>query len=184
MSPYATPYSPYHHPGYPPMGGGRLLLQSPVVFPPPRLGHPPYFKARPWWGPPHPPNIYPPHGPPVAMNHGPPHNSHTYGPHHQPAEPTSSAASGPSASGGSQNFSSSNPSPHSYSAMRNNMRTNPPPMSYSAKRMQAHAQSPAKGSGESQSPPKPTAAPTKQEGGGKEEGKEEDTKSGNDPASA
>ena len=57
-------------------------------------------------------------------------------------------------------------------------------MSYSAKRMQAHAQSPAKGSGENQSPPKPTIVPPKQEGGEKEEGKEEDTKSGDDPASA
>ena len=124
---------------------GRLLLQSPVVFPPPRLGHPPFFKARPWWGPPH-PNFMPPHGPPVAMNHGPPHNS-VHGPHHQqhnanypPSQGAENSAGGPTlGDGGPQNFSSSNPPSHSYSAFRNNLRTNPPPMSYSAKRLQAHA---------------------------------------------
>lgn len=127
--------------------GGRLLLPSPVVFSPPRLGHPPYFKARPWWGPPHPPNFMPPHGPPVAMNHGPLHNS-VHGPqqqrHHNSNYPqpqtTENSSPGSSLSGGPQNLSSSTPPSHSYSAFRNNLRTNPPPMSYSAKRMQAHAQ--------------------------------------------
>ena len=157
IAPYSNPYPAFHHGYHPAMApmmpdarGGRLLLPSPVVFSPPRLGHPPYFKARPWWGPPHPPNFMPPHGPPVAMNHGPPHNS-MHGPQQhrhqnsnypqpQTTENSSPGMSGSSLSGGPQNFSSSTPPSHSYSAFRNNLRTNPPPMSYSAKRMQAHTQ--------------------------------------------
>lgn len=126
---------------------GRLLLQPSVVFPPPRLGHPPFFKARPWWGPPHPSNFMPPPGPPVGMNHGPPPHNSVHGNQHQhdsnyPQSQSSENSSGGPASlggsGGPQNLSSisSGPPSHSYSAFRNNMRTNPPPMSYSAKRMQ------------------------------------------------
>ena len=48
--PPAYAYSPYHPPGYPPMGHmGRMPLLPPYG-PPPRLGHPP-FPGRPWWGP-------------------------------------------------------------------------------------------------------------------------------------
>lgn len=159
MPTYSTPYPAFHHGYHPAMSAmmpdarsGRLLLPSSVVFPPPRLGHAPFFKARPWWGPP-PPNFMPPHGPPMGMNHGPPpphhhhHHPNSNYPHSQPGPPpsenlSSTAAGTNGGSEGPQNFPnppSSGPS-HSYSAFRNNLRTNPPPMSYSAKRLQQQQQ--------------------------------------------
>ncbi|CAI8055726.1 YTH domain-containing protein 1 [Geodia barretti] len=164
MPPYSNPYPAFHHGYHPAMShmmqpdarSGRLLLPSSMVFPPPRLGHTPFFKARPWWGPP-PPNFMPPHGPPMAMNHGPPpplqHHPNSNYPHNHPGPPppgensSSSAAgtNGGNGGGAPQNFpnplSSGGPPSHSYSAFRNNLRTNPPPMSYSAKRLQQQQQS-------------------------------------------